>query len=113
MPKKKIGTKKKTKKVSKARAGVAKKKAKAVGGPGTVVGVVTHFFTAIKVAIVKCKKPLEVGTAVQIRGATTNFKQVIASMQYDHKAVRTAPKNKEVGIKVAKRVREGDEVVIA
>lgn len=74
------------------------------------IGAVTHFFTAIKVAIVKFKQPIKAGATVAFRGATTDFKQKIASMQYDHKEISAAPKGKEVGLKVAKRVREGDEV---
>ena len=112
MPKK-VVKKKKFAATSKKKPRVAKGGKVSAAKKGTVVGVVTHFFTAIKVAIIKCKKPFAVGTTVQIRGATTNSKQIITSMQYDHKAILVAPKNKEVGIKVAKRVREGDEVVIA
>ena len=74
------------------------------------IGTVTHFFTAIKVAIVKFKQPVKVGATVAFRGATTDFKQKIVSMQYDHKEISAAPKGKEVGMKVGKRVREGDEV---
>jgi putative protease len=74
------------------------------------IGVVTHFYTAIKVAIIKFKKPIKVGTTIALRGATTNFDQKIASMQYDHKPVLVAKKGQEIGLKVAKRVREGDEV---
>ena len=76
------------------------------------VGVVTHFYTAIKVAIVKFKQPVKVGATLGFRGATTDFNQKVASMQFDHKPLTTAPKNKEVGMKVSKRVREGDEVFI-
>ena len=74
------------------------------------IGEVTHFFTEIKVAIVKFKKPVNVGEEINFRGATTDFKMVIKSMQYDHQPIKTAKKGKEVGIKVGKRGREGDEV---
>lgn len=94
----------KTKKV------VAKKKT--VAKKIKPVGVVTHFYTAIKVAIIKCKQPIKTGATISIRGATTDFKQKIASMQYDHAAVKVAKKGQEIGVKVAKRVREGDEVFI-
>ena len=74
------------------------------------VGAVTHYFTAIKVAIVKFKQPVKVGDTLAFRGATTDFKQKIASMQFDHKSIAVAAKGKEIGMKVGKRVREGDEV---
>jgi putative protease len=74
------------------------------------IGVVTHFYTAIKVAIIKFKKPVKVGSTIALRGATTDFNQKIISMQYDHKPVLVAKKGQEIGLKVGKRVREGDEV---
>lgn len=74
------------------------------------IGKVTHYYGGIKVAIVKFKKAVKKGTKVCFSGATTDFDQVIKSMQYDHKDIAVAPKGKEVGIKVGKKVRESDEV---
>ena len=79
---------------------------------GKPIGVVTHFYGNIKVAIVKFKKPVKSGSKLCFCGATTDFDQVVKSMQYDHKEIAVAPKGKEVGIKVNKRVREGDEVFL-
>ncbi|OGY98775.1 MAG: hypothetical protein A2855_00630 [Candidatus Liptonbacteria bacterium RIFCSPHIGHO2_01_FULL_57_28] len=76
------------------------------------IGRVTHFYTEIKVAVIKFSKPVKKGTAVQIKGATTDFSQKLDSMQYDHKPLATAPKGKQVGVKVKKRVREGDQVYL-
>lgn len=76
------------------------------------VGRVTHFYREIKVAVVKFSKPIKQGTEVSFRGATTDFKQKLDSMQYDHKALATAPKGKQVGVKVKSRVREGDQVYL-
>jgi len=74
------------------------------------IGTVTHFYTHIKVAIVKFKKPVAVGASLRFKGATTDFEMTLKSMQYDHKPISRAPKNKQIGIKVSKRVREGDQV---
>lgn len=74
------------------------------------IGKVTHYYGGIKVAIVKFKKPFKVGSKLSFRGATTDFDQVVKSMQYDHQEIKMAPKGKEVGIKVSKKVRDGDEV---
>ncbi|MBI2035387.1 MAG: translation elongation factor-like protein [Candidatus Liptonbacteria bacterium] len=76
------------------------------------VGYVTHYFTKIKVAIIKFKKPVKVGDEIHIKGATTDFKQNIISMQYDHKEIKKAAVNKQVGVSVKKRVREGDMVYV-
>lgn len=77
------------------------------------IGTVTHYYGGIGVAIVKFTAPVAVGTRVRFHGATTSFEQDIASMQYDHKEIATAPKGKEVGIKVKDKVREGDYVYAA
>ncbi len=75
---------------------------------GKPIGRVTHYFSNIKVGIIKCKKPIKIGDEVRFKGATTDFKQKISSMQYDYKEIKATPLNKEIGIKVKKRVREGD-----
>lgn len=74
------------------------------------IGAVTHYYSNLEVAIVKFKKAVKVGAKVQFKGATTDFEEVINSMQYDHKPVAVAAKGKEIGIKVKDKVREGDEV---
>jgi putative protease len=107
MPKKKVVKKAKAKPKTKAAKKPTKPKATKAAKP---IGVVTHFYTEIKVAIVKFKQPVKVGVELQFKGATTDFKEKIKSMQYDHKPLKIAPKGKQIGIKVKKRVREGDEV---
>jgi len=74
------------------------------------IGVVTHYYGNLEVAIVKFSKPVAVGTTVRFKGATTDFTETIASMQYDHKSIESAKKGQEIGIKVGDKVREGDEV---
>ncbi|MEK7641134.1 MAG: translation elongation factor-like protein [Patescibacteria group bacterium] len=74
------------------------------------IGVVTHFYGGIEVAIMKFKKPVKAGSVVRIKGATTDFEQKIKSMQYDHKDVSVAKKGQEVGVKVDDKVRQGDEI---
>lgn len=74
------------------------------------IGEVTHYFGGISVAIVKFKKPVDVGVTIKFKGANTDFEQKIESMQFDHQDIKTAKKNQEVGIKVSEKVREGDTV---
>ncbi|MDI6821245.1 MAG: translation elongation factor-like protein [Patescibacteria group bacterium] len=74
------------------------------------IGVVTHYFGGISVAIIKFTKEIDIGTKVHFKGATTDFEEEIKSMQYDHSDIKTAKKGQEVGIKVENKVREGDEV---
>lgn len=74
------------------------------------IGIVTHFYGGIKVGIFKFKKPVKSGSMIKIKGATTDFDIKIASMQFNHKEIKIAPKGKLVGIKLKKRVRVGDSV---
>jgi len=104
----------KKKTVIKKKKVVAKKLAKKMAvnkvAPVKPIGVVTHYFAKIKVAIIKFKQPVKVGAEIALRGATTDFKHKIVSMQFDHAPIMVAKKGQEVGIKVGKRVREGDGV---
>ena len=97
---------KKTKKSSKQ-----KTKSKKIVGPKPI-GVVTHYFGNLKVAIIKFNKPFKKGKALRFLGATSNFKQKVGSMQYNHKDVLIAPKGKQVGIKVNKKARPGDKIYL-
>lgn len=77
------------------------------------IGIVTHFYGNISVAIVKFKMTVKVGTAIKFMGATTDFAETIQSMQFNHEVVKSAKKGQQIGIKVKKRVREGDSVFLA
>lgn len=74
------------------------------------IGVVTHFYGGIGVAIVKFNRGVEVGETVHFKGPHTDFSQKISSMQFDHKDIKSAKKGQEVGIKTDEKVRETDEV---
>ncbi len=108
--KKKVAVKKK---VATKKQEIIPKKSKAVKAKvEKPVGVITHYYNKIKVAVVKFKEPVKVGTKVLFKGATTNFSQVILSLQYEHEQVKVSKKGQSLGLKVAKRVREGDEIFI-
>jgi hypothetical protein len=74
------------------------------------IGKVTHYYAHIKVAIVKFNTKTKIGTELYFRGSTTDFKEVAKSMQFDHEPIKVAPPKKQIGIKLKKRVREGDLV---
>ena len=74
------------------------------------IGAVTHYFGKLGVAIVKFNKAVEAGMKLKFKGATTDFEEVIKSMQFDHKEIDKAKKGQEVGIKVGDKVREGDMI---
>jgi translation elongation factor EF-1alpha len=74
------------------------------------VGHVTHFFTKINVAVVELSATLAVGDTILIKGPTTDFEQVVGSMQIEHENIERAEAGQSIGLKVEERVREGDIV---
>ncbi len=94
----------------KAKKKVIKKKNSAPAKKIKPVGTVTHYYAHIKVAIVRFNTKIKAGTELYFKGATTDFKEVAKSMQFDHKPVAVAMPKKQIGIKLKKRVREGDLV---
>lgn len=76
------------------------------------VGVVTHYYGKLGVAIVKFNQEISLGNNVTFHGESTDFSQNVDSMQLDHKSVDAAPRDTEIGIKVKNKVREGDKVFL-
>ncbi|MEM2926606.1 MAG: translation elongation factor-like protein [Candidatus Bathyarchaeia archaeon] len=74
------------------------------------IGRITHFFSRISVAVVELRDRISVGDKIWIKGATTDFKQTVESMQIQHKNVETAGPGESIGLKVIDRVRNGDIV---
>lgn len=77
------------------------------------VGEVTHYYTNLGVGIIKVKTGLKAGDKVKFKGHTTDFDQIIDSMELDHKAIESAKKGDEIGVKTKDHVREGDMVYMA
>ncbi|MCW4032581.1 MAG: translation elongation factor-like protein [Candidatus Bathyarchaeota archaeon] len=74
------------------------------------VGLVTHFFSKIDVAVIKLKDELSVGDKILFRGSTTNFDQIVESMQIERESVEKAKAGQSIGLKVKDKVRENDVV---
>ncbi|WP_455276571.1 hypothetical protein [[Eubacterium] cellulosolvens] len=74
------------------------------------IGLVTHFFSKIDVAVIKLKDELNVGDKILFRGSTTNFDQIVESMQIEHESVEKAKAGQSIGLKVKDKVRENDTV---
>jgi len=74
------------------------------------VGHITHFFTRISVAVVELSATLAVGDTILIKGPTTDFEQVIGSMQIEHENIESAEAGQSIGLKTEQRVREEDIV---
>jgi hypothetical protein len=79
--------------------------------PGLLVGKVTHYYNHSNVAIIELEAGnLHIGDTVQIKGHTTDFEQVIRSMEIEHQGIETAEAGETIGVKVRDVVREHDKV---
>lgn len=79
--------------------------------PGERIGVVTHYFSHLSVAVVKLEAAtLRVGDTIHFRGHTTDFKQRVDSLQVNHAAVPEVGPNDDFGLKVREHAREHDVV---
>lgn len=74
------------------------------------IGRIAHYFTNIGVAVIELEAEVAVGNEILIRGSTTNFSQVIDSMEIDRVKVEKAGAGQSIGLKVAERVRQNDDV---
>ena len=79
--------------------------------PGERIGVVTHYFSHLAVAVVKLESArLRVGDTIHFRGHTTDFKQRVDSLQVSHAAVQEVGPGDDFGLKVREHARENDIV---
>ncbi|MBN1793810.1 MAG: hypothetical protein JW844_02470 [Candidatus Omnitrophica bacterium] len=75
------------------------------------IGDVIHFFPKVKAGVIRLRRgSLQIGDTICCKGATTDFRQKVSSMEIDHKPIDTAKKGQEIGILLKKRVRIGDKV---
>ncbi len=75
------------------------------------IGVVTHYFTHLHVAAVKISEgELCNGDEIHILGHTSNFQQVVESMEIDRNPIDVAHHGDTVGLLVIKHAREHDIV---
>jgi len=74
------------------------------------VGRITHFFSKISVAVLELTAPLAVGDRILVKGPSTDFEQVVESMQIEHKNIQRAEAGQSIGLKTVQHVREKDLV---
>ncbi len=75
------------------------------------IGEIVKFFAKPSVAAIKITAgELKVGDKIKLVGHTTNFEEVIDSMEVNNQKVAKAVVGDYIGVKVSDRVRPGDEV---
>ena len=78
---------------------------------GSKIGLVTHYYEKIMVAIIELSSNLKVGDKIKfVRGGEDNFDQNVESIQIEHKNIDEAKSGDIIGIKVNNEVKEGSEV---
>lgn len=75
------------------------------------VGVVSHYYNHLGVAIIEVESPFSVGDTLKfVRHGEELFQQPVSSIQVEHSQIDKAEKKMSVGVKVDKPVHEGNEV---
>ena len=81
------------------------------GIPGEkFLGKVEDYFGKISVIALTVKESLALEDTIHVIGHTTDFAEVVKSMQVDRKPIKAAKRGDSVGIKVGEKARKGDNV---
>ncbi len=76
------------------------------------VGKITHYYDHIQVAVLELTGELNVGDTIHVLGRSTNFTQMVDSLEIEHQKIQSAAPKDEVALKVSNPVREGDIIYI-
>jgi putative protease len=75
------------------------------------LGVITHYFGHLQVAAIDLTDgEMKIGDTIHIKGHTTDFTQLVESIQIEHQSTEKATVGQTVGLKVNEHVREHDVV---
>ena len=84
--------------------------AKKEGDMEILAGKITHYYNRIGVAVVVLTSEIKTGDTIHILGHTSDFTQIVSSLEIDHKKVLSIQAGLEAALKVAEPVRSGDEL---
>ncbi len=76
------------------------------------IGLVTHYYNRIGVAVLSLSDTLNLNDMVHFLGYSTDFYQKVSSMEIEHRKTLSAGPNMEVALKVDDVVRRGDEIYL-
>lgn len=75
------------------------------------IGDIENFYSKISVAVLNITAgSISKGDNIAIKGSSTDFEMTVESMQIDRADIDSASAGQSIGLKVAERVRPGDEV---
>lgn len=78
--------------------------------PEEEIGRVSHYFNKIGVAAIELTGNLAVGDTIHVKGHTSDWTQVMDSMQIEHESVEKAGRGDSIGIKVPEHAHVHDVV---
>ncbi len=76
------------------------------------IGIVTHWYDKLGVAVVKLAGKLSKGDSIIVRKGDEEFKDTVASLQIEHEDVSSAKKGDDAAIKLSQRAKEGASVFL-
>ncbi|HUK99322.1 MAG TPA: hypothetical protein VLX29_00530 [Nitrospirota bacterium] len=77
------------------------------------VGTVTHYYSHLNVAVIQLNRgKLKTGDTIHIKGTTTDFTQIVESMEYEHRPIDEALEGQSFGLRVKEHAREHDTVYL-
>jgi translation elongation factor EF-1alpha len=76
------------------------------------IGKVTHYYDRVGVAVISLGKggSLKKGDKIKIKSGEDEFTQTIKSLQLDHQDVESVKAGDDFGLKVDKKVHEGNQI---
>ena len=74
------------------------------------IGVVSNYFEHVGVIAIKLVAGVKVGDKIRVVGGDVDCEYVLESMQIQNKAVKSAKKGDDVGIKISGKARKGYKV---
>ena len=76
------------------------------------VGIVTHWYDKLGVAVVKLTGALKKGDTIMVRKGDEEFEETVSSLQINHADVAAAKKGDDAAIKLSQRAKEGAGVFL-
>jgi hypothetical protein len=77
-----------------------------------LVGKVEHYYPKAHAAAVALTGRLKIGDQIHIVGHGDDLREEVTSLQLDHKPIQEGRPGQHVGLYVAERVHEGDDVLL-
>lgn len=107
-PKKALRSKIKTKKLSPKKRILSK--IKPLQEKEIIIGKIAHYFPKVHAGVISLRRTITQADQLHFKGHTTDFKQIVTSIQINRIPIKKAKKGDEIGMLVNSRVRRGDLV---